>query len=180
LISASGSVLKRRIQIRADSFKGDRPDCPRGCQARLHRHGWYYRYKQPTGTDKFAVLRFLCPECGHTVSILLPNRLTYRPLEVKQLQAHFDGQAEVSSGLDPPPDAITAGCLQRAWNRFLTRVEVLKTAFGQMLPAVISTPPHLWQQLRQCVGTAEQMLAFLAQHGKRSLLGDYACLQPAP
>ena len=151
----------------------------------MHRHGSYARYRQPTGDEQFAVQRFLCRPCGHTVSVLPANRLTYRPLEVKQIQAHFDaqaedGQAEVSSGLDPPPDAITAGCLQRAWNRFLTRVEALKTAFGQMLPAVISTPQHLWQQLRQCVGTAEEMLRFLARHGKRSLLGDYACLKPAP
>ena len=146
----------------------------------MHRHGSYKRYEQPRGDEKFPMQRFLCRPCGHTVSVLPPNRLTYRPLEVKQLQTHFDGQAEVSSGLDPPPDAITAGCLQRAWNRFLTRVEVLKNAFGQILPAVISTPQHLWQQLRRCVGTAERMLQFLAQHGKRSLLGDYACLRPAP
>ena len=91
----------------------------------MHRHGSYERYEQPTGDKKFPVQRFLCRPCGHTVSVLPPNRLTYRPLEVKQLQTHFDGQAEVSSGLDPPPDAIRAGCLQRAWNRFLTRVETL-------------------------------------------------------
>jgi hypothetical protein len=146
----------------------------------MHRHGSYRRYQHPTGDKKFPMQRFLCPSCGHTVSVLPTNRLTYRPLEVRQLQAHFDAQAEGSSGLDPPPDAITAGCLQRAWNRFLTRVDVLKTALGQMLPAVISTPRHLWQQLRRCVGTAEVMLRFLARHGKRSLLGDYACLRPAP
>ena len=124
--------------------------------------------------------RFLCRPCGHTVSVLPANRVTYRPLEVKQIQAHFDGQAEVSSGLDPPPGLVMAGCLQRAWNRFVTRVETLKTAFGQILPALISTPQHLWQQLRRGVGTAEPMLQFLAQHGKRSLLGDYLCLKPAP
>jgi hypothetical protein len=146
----------------------------------MHRHGSYERYDEPKGTEKFRVQRFLCPPCGHTVSVLPPKRLTYRPLAVKQLQAHFDAQAEVSSRLDPPPDAVTAGCLQRAWNRFLTRVAVLKNAFGQMLPAVISSPSHLWQQLRQCVGTAEEILRFLAQHGKRSLLGDYVCLRPAP
>jgi hypothetical protein len=146
----------------------------------MHRHGSYMRYEQPTGDEKFPMQRFLCRPCGHTVSVLPSNRLTYRPLKVKQLQTHFDGQAEVSSGLDPPPDAITAGCLQRAWNRFLTRVKVLTTTFGQILPAVISTPQHLWQQLRRCVGTAEEMLRFLAQQGKRSLLGDYACLKPAP
>lgn len=146
----------------------------------MHRHGSYERYKQPKGGEKFPVERFLCPPCGHTVSVLPANRLTYRPLEVKQVQAHFDAQAKVSSGLDPPPEPIMAGCLQRAWDRFLTRVEVLKNAFGQILPAVISTPQRLWQQLRRCVGTAEAMLQFLAQHGKRSLLSDYLCLRPAP
>jgi len=30
------------------------------------------------------------------------------------------------------------------------------------------------------VGSAEEMLRFLARHCKRSLLGDYACLRPAP
>lgn len=145
----------------------------------MHRHGSYRRYLQPTGDKKFPMQRFLCPSCGHTVSVLPAHRLSYRPLEVRQLQAHFDAQAEASSGLDPPPDAITAGCLQRAWHRFLTRVEVLKNAFGQILPAVISTAQHLWQQVRRGVGTAERMLRFLAQHGKRSLLGDYACLRPA-
>jgi len=146
----------------------------------MHRHGSYARYRQPTGDEQFAVQRFLCRPCGHTVSVLPANRLTYRPLEVKQIQAHFDAQAEVSSGLDPPPGPVMAGCLQRAWNRFLTRVTVLANAFGQILPAVIRSPPHLWEQLRRTLGTAEEMLRFLARYGKRSLLGDYRCLQPAP
>ena len=124
--------------------------------------------------------RYLCPPCGHTVSVLPPNRLPYRPLEVERLQAHFDAQAEVSSGLDPPPEPIEAGCLQRAWKRFLTRVDPLKDAFGQMLPAALPSARQLWRQLRQGVGSAEQMLRFLALCCKRSLLGDYACLRPVP
>ena len=117
--------------------------------------------------------------CGHTVSVLPTNHLSYRPLEVDRLQTHFDGQAKVSCGLDPPPEPIEAGCLQRAWKRFLTRVEVLKNAFGQMLPAELNTAEQLWKELRRAVGSAEQMLRFLAQSGKRSLLGDYVCLLPA-
>ena len=123
--------------------------------------------------------RYLCPPCGHTVSVLPANRLTYRALEVERLQAHFDGQAKVSCGLDPPPEPIEAGCLQRAWNRFVTRVERLKNAFGQMLPAELHTAQQLWKELRRGVGSAEDMLRFLAHHCKRSLLGDYACLRPA-
>jgi hypothetical protein len=112
--------------------------------------------------------------------VLPPLRLTYRPLELERLQGFFDAQAKVSSGLDPPPGPVEAGCLQRAWNRFLTRVDVLKNAFGQLLPSELHTGQVLWLELRRGVGSAEQMLRFLAQSCKRSLLGDYACLRPAP
>ena len=132
----------------------------------------------PTGEEKFPVQRFLCPLCGKTVSVLPANRLTYRPLEVERLQEHFDAQAKVSCGLDPPPEPIEAGCLQRAWTRFLTRVESLTNAFGQILPAGLRPGSQLWKELRRGVGSAEQMLRFLAQVCKRSLLGDYACLRP--
>jgi hypothetical protein len=125
------------------------------------------------------VQRFLCVPCGHTVSILSGGRLTYRPLEVQRLQPYFDAQAKVSAGLDPPPEPIEAGCLQRAWNRFLTRVQSLKDTFGQMLPSALHTGQQLWKQLRCAVGTAEDILRFLAEQGKCSLLGDYACLRPA-
>ena len=124
--------------------------------------------------------RFLCVSCGHTVSVLPGARLTYRALEVGRLQGFFDAQTEVSCGLDPPPELLEAGCLQRAWNRFLTRVKVLKDTFGQILPAELHTARQLWKELRRSVGSAEDMLRFLARHGKRSLLGDYACLRPAP
>jgi len=124
--------------------------------------------------------RFLCPPCGHTVSVLPAHRLSYRPLEVERLEGAFDAQAEVGTGLDPPPEPIEAGCLQRAWNRFLTRVQVLPDALGQMLPAELPTAQQLWQALRRGVGSAEAILGFLARHCQRSLLGDYACLRPAP
>ena len=146
----------------------------------MHRHGSYGRYCQPTGGERFGVPRFLCVGCGHTVSVLPPGRLTYRPLEVERLQGFFDAQAGIRTGLDPPPGPVEAGCLQRAWNRFLTRAKVLTDSFGQMLPAELPTGPQLWQVLRRAVGAAEQMLRFLAQYCKRSLLGDYACLRPAP
>ena len=132
------------------------------------------------GRELFQIFRFLCPRCGHTVSVLPPLRLTYRPLELERLQGFFDAQAKVSSGLDPPPGPVEAGCLQRAWNRFLTRVDVLKNAFGQLLPSELHTGQVLWLELRRGVGSTEQMLRFLAQSCKRSLLGDYACLRPAP
>jgi hypothetical protein len=125
------------------------------------------------------VQRLVCVICGHTVSVLPSTRLTYRPLQAERLQGFFDAQAKVSCGLDPPPGLVEAGCLQRAWNRFLTRVKVLKDSFGQLLPSELYTAQQLWKELRHGVGSAESMLRFLARHCKRSLLGDYACLRPA-
>jgi hypothetical protein len=145
----------------------------------MHGHGWYWRFLASDKARSYQVHRFLCRLCGHTMSILPVLRLTYRPLDVERLQSYFDAQAKVSSGLDPPPEVIEAGCLQRAWKRFLTRVDVLKEAFGQMLPAELDDAEQLWKELRRTVGSAEKMLRFLAQNSKRSLLGDYACLRPA-
>jgi hypothetical protein len=130
----------------------------------MHRHGSYGRYQQPKGGEKFPMQRYLCLPCGHTVSVLPANRLPYRPLEVERLQGGFDAQAEVGTGLDPPPEPIEAGCLQRAWNRFLTRVQVLQDTFGQILPAELHTAQQLWKELRRGVGSAESMLRFLARH----------------
>jgi hypothetical protein len=126
------------------------------------------------------VQRFLCVICGHTVSVLPAMRLTYRPLEVERLEGFFDTQAGIRCGLDPPPGAIEADCLQRAWDRLLTRVKRLRDSFGQLLPSELHTAQQLWTELRRGVGSAEQMLRFLARCCKRSLLGDYACLRPAP
>lgn len=93
--------------------------------------------------------RYLCPPCGHTVSVRPAHRLPYRPLEVERLQGAFD----------PPPEPIEAGCLQRAWNRFLTRVKVLPDAFGQILPAELHIPSNFgkrcgvpWVRRRTCCG----------------------------
>jgi hypothetical protein len=146
----------------------------------LHRHGSYQRNAKPKGTEKLIIQIYLCVRCRHTVSVLPVNRLSYRPIELDRLQSHFDHQAEGSCGLDPPPEAIEAGCLQRAWKRFLTRVDCLKEAFGQILSAELHSSEQLWKELRRAMGSAEAMLRFLAQSCKRSLLGDYACLRPAP
>ena len=146
----------------------------------MHGHGWYWRFlAHGKGDIKFRVHRFLCPQCGHTVSVLPVARLTYRSVEVDRLQAYFDDQAKVSCGLDPPPGTIEAGCLQRAWERFLTRVDRLKDAFGQMLPAELEGAEQLWKELRRTVGSAEDILRFLARNCHGSLLGDYFCLRPA-
>jgi hypothetical protein len=165
------------IQVRAESFIGERPCCARGCQSRLHRHGCYYRYATPSGGERLAVQRYWCPDCGLTTSVLAVEQLPYRPLEGSRVQTFFDAQAGIGSGPDPPPGVLEAGCLRRAWTRFQTRVSTLQEAFGLLIPSVISGAAQLWEQMRLAKETLAAILGFLAQSRNISLLGDYRCLR---
>ena len=165
------------IQIRDDSFHGDRPPCPRGCRGKPHRHGFYLRYAAPRGGERVAVARFLCRPCGLTISVLCAGRLPYRSLPGQRLQAHADRQAGVGQGPDPPPGELEAGCLRRAWTRLRARVEVLKNAFGPLVSSAVRSVEALWLGMRHAKGTLEPILGFLATTHKISLLGDYRCLR---
>ncbi len=121
--------------------------------------------------------RYWCPNCGLTISVLPADRLPYRPLEGTRLEAHFNKQAEIGSGLDPPPALLEAGCLRRAWTRFQTRVSVLEKAFGLLIASITDSAAALWKQMRLAKATLQGILQYLAQSHKRSLLGDYQCLR---
>lgn len=168
------------IQIRDDSFTTDRPDCPRGCPDKIHRHGSYTRYAAPSGEDRFTVCRFLCRPCGLTISVLPASRLPYRAITAERLQAHADRQAEVGPGPDPPPDELEAGCLRRAWTCLRTRVEVLKNAFGPLVSVSIGSVEALWLGMRRAKATLPGILCFLATTHKISVLGNYRCLRLSP
>lgn len=173
----TGSCFDPGIQIREDSFTGDRPNCPRKCSGSLHRHGCYHRYRQPEGNERIAVQRYWCPVCEITVSVLPADRLPYRPLELPRVEAFFNAQAKVGSSPDPPPGQLEAGCLRRAWTRFQTRVSALKEAFGLLIPSAICGAAQLWKALRLAKGSLESILGFLAQTRNTSLLGHYWCLR---
>ena len=158
-------------------FKGDRPACPQACPGRVHRHGSYRRFAQASGAATFGVQRFLCPQCGITLSVLPENRLPYRPLEATRLEASFNEVAEAGSGPDPPPNQLEAGCLRRAWRRFQTRVPKLQEAFGLLIDSASLRAGHLWKQMRQAKRDLRGILLYLARHHKSSLLGDYRCLR---
>jgi hypothetical protein len=143
----------------------------------VHRHGSYERYARPEGRECFAVQRYWCPQCELTLSVLPVERLPYRSLEAKRVEAFFNVQAEFGSGPDPPPGQLEAGCLRRAWTRFQTRVSTLKEAFGLLLASAMSGAADLWKQMRLAKPSLVKILGFLAPSGK-SLLGDYRCLRP--
>lgn len=121
--------------------------------------------------------RYLCPDCGLTISVLPVERLPYRPVVGPRVEAFFNAQAGIGSGLDPPPGELEAGCLRRAWTRFQTRVSTLKEAFGLLIASVTSGAADLWKQMRLAKETLAGILGFLAQTRKVSLLGDYCCLR---
>lgn len=175
-----GSVVFSAIQLRENTFTGERPSCPNLCSRRLHRHGCYERFKHPSGAVRRSIWRFYCPCCGRTVSVLPEQALPYRPLEVDRLQAHFDQKAEAGTGPDPPPSITEAGCLERAWSRFASRSTTLRHVFGQLVPATIAGAGHLWREMRRTQASLVKILHLLAETRNISLLGDYACLKALP
>ena len=149
----------------------------------MHKHGCYERYADPAGAkeeeEKERIQRYLCAPCGLTFSVLPPHRLPYRPIRAERLQGDFDQRAGIQTrGLDPPPRAAEAGCLQRAWSALTTRVKTLQGAFGQLVCSTVAEVTSFWASLRQSFDSVSKMLGFLSEHHRISLLGHYRCLQP--
>jgi hypothetical protein len=100
-------------------------------------------------------------------------------VRAERLQAEFDKRAGIQTqGLDPPPRAVEADCLQRAWSVLTKRLATLQDAFGQLVSSEISEVASLWANLRQSFDSVPRMLCFLSEHHRISLLGNYRCLQP--
>jgi hypothetical protein len=151
----------------------------------VHRHGSYERFADPRGAkaeeEEESIQRYLCQPCGLTLSVLPSHRLPYRPIRAERLQGDFDQRAGIQTqGLDPPPRALEAGCLKRAWSALTARVATLKEAFGQLIEGPFSDGPSFWVNLRQSFDSVSKMLCFLSEHHRISLLGNYRCLRPPP
>jgi hypothetical protein len=149
----------------------------------VHKHGCYERYADPAGAkeeeQRERIQRYLCAPCGLSFSVLPAHRLPYRPVRAERLQGDFDQRAGIQTqGLDPPPRAVEAGCLQRAWSALTTRVSALKAAFGQLISNTVSEVAPFWVSLRQSFDSVSKMLCFLSRHHQISLLRHYRCLRP--
>lgn len=167
--------LTARMQVRQSSVRGDRPECPIDPAHRVHSNGTYERYAKADGTEKEKVPRWLCTAGCGTISVLPDTMLPYRPVAVGLLNEWFDA---VFMGRAPP--AVTEnekGCLKRALTRFLQRIPSLTEVLGQMVETLSPTATQLWVRLRK-LGELSDILLFLAESFKTSLLGNYRCLQP--
>jgi hypothetical protein len=168
------------MQIRASSFKGDRPACPVNPDHTVHRHGHYGRFENCDDDHEKQqgdIYRFLCLPCGHTISVLPERFLPYRAVSVPLVQKHFDAQALPGQSKEPPATEKEKGCLKRAWARFKQRVGPLSATLGQMIDPVKPTAAQLWNQLRR-QSNLETILRQLATPFNTSLLHDYFCLRP--
>ncbi len=163
------------MQVRQSSVRGNRPECPIESSHRVHVHGDYKRYAKADGDEKEKVPRWLCVVCGGTISVLPDTMVPYRPVGTDLIEQWFDG-----SFMGRAPPKVTEnekGCLKRAVTRFLQRIPSLAEVFGQMIDVINPSAAELWSRLRQS-DNLQDILRFLAEDFKTSLLGNYRCLQP--
>ena len=177
LLWPSGFRLAWAMQIRASSFKGDRPLCPLDPNHPVHVHGSYDRYANCDDGAREDIPRYLCVPCGRTISVLPDHVLPYRAVGVPLVQQHFDAQANPGQAPEPAATQKEKGCLKRAWAHFKQRVAPLSATLGQMIRPVKPTAAQLWKQLRRKSNLAV-ILRELAQPFNTSLLHDYLCLAP--
>jgi hypothetical protein len=179
------------VQIFATALRGaKRPHPPSDCQRcggeqKLHAHGSYERFAEPSGQTRIRVQRFVCPRCRRTFGLIPAGMFPYRSLGVEQFEAWMDatscrsedpGQAEGSRA--PPGPVAEQGCMLRARQRLRQRIPVLCGLLGQLMPRAAEVDlSSFWQALRNIAPLA-MMLVHLAEKFKTSLLGDYLSLRP--
>ncbi len=163
------------MQVRQSSVHGDRPECPIDPAHRVHSHGDYKRYAKADGDEKEKVPRWFCTVGCGTISVLPDTRLAYRPVGTDLLENWFD--AAFMGRAPPKVTENEKGCLKRALTRFLQRIPSLTEVLGQMVKIPSPTATQLWVRLRE-LGKLREILRFLAEKFKTSLLGHYQCLRP--
>lgn len=173
--------LDERMQLRRWSLGGaDRPQC--GCAGRVregrmkvHRNGGYSRYRHVQGDQRVFVEQFLCVVCRQTFTVLPDDMLPYRPIEAGKVEAWLDAEHGLSDE-GPQVTEKEKECLRRAACRYAERTPSLIQVLGQMIRCIGPSARRLWEQLRGFGGLPE-ILRFLAERFKTSLLGDYRCLR---
>jgi hypothetical protein len=163
------------MQLRQSSVGGGRPKCPVDPAHRVHSHGGYKRHSKADGEEKERVPRWFCTVGCGTISVLPDTLLPYRPVGTDLLEKWFD--AEYMGRGPPVATENERGCLKRALTRFLQRIPSLTEVLGQMIRVASPSATQLWGQLRK-LGKLGDILHFLAEKFKTSLLGDYRCLHP--
>lgn len=152
--------------------------CP-NCESltTLHRHGTYSRWFITTLAAflYLTIARFLCPECGITISYLPDFCLSYRPLGPDPLTAFLDG----------PPARARADV-----RRFASHLKAYAVALLDFAPVLIRTvgsglglappvhPREVWPWLKEAGDSLAAVTRQLVGTFRVGLFRRYQCHQP--
>jgi transposase-like protein len=149
--------------------------CPR-CEAvgTLHHHGTYAR-GITTALGRIVVIliaRFLCPQCGRTVSYLPDFALSYRLVQTATFEAFLNGEWARR-------DVQTWTTLLQNYRRRMrgyaaTVRRVVGACFGRAPPAA-----DLWSWLKEACGSVTAATRRLVADFRITLFHRYQCHQPA-
>ena len=175
------------MQIFESSLNGaDRPCAPKDCARcagcrKLWRHGTFSRLRGTQAKDAQQVdcQRYICPQCGHTWSVIPPDMLLSRSIEVSRFEELMDESLGLASGDARPPPAtvLEEGRIRRACKTLSERLPFLCGLLGQEMPWEASADLcGFWRALRK-LGSTQEILARLARDFKTSLLRCYCSLR---
>ena len=125
-------------------------------------------------------MRFVCPRCRKTFSVIPEGHLPYRSLPVATLESALDGISDTAGGdgRSPPASETENGCIRRALERLSERMGLLCGLLGQQMPLLAGNGiADFWRALRK-LGPTQAILVRLARDFKTSLLGCYLSLRP--
>jgi hypothetical protein len=145
----------------------------------LQKHGSYIRYRGPEGARHVKVIRYICPRCRRTWSVIPAGMMPYRSLEVARFEELTDERLELAGGDARPPPATEKeeGCIRRACKVLSKRIPFLCGLFGQQMPLLEGKDIcGFWRAVRKLSST-EEILVRLARDFKTSLLGCYKSLR---
>lgn len=163
------------MQFRRSQLQGDRPVCPTDSTHIVHGNGSYTRRKNPDGDEEIRVPCWNCTQCSNSFSVLPDDMVPYRPISTSLLESVLECTL---NGRDPPERTEKEkGCLNRATQSFIINIPFLTNKLGQMIKVIRPSATELWQELRR-LGDMKQILGYLAEHFKTSLLKNYRCLHP--
>ena len=164
------------MQIREDSFKGDRPPCPKrgpNCKNKPHCNGHYLRYANPDESQpSLKIFCFWCVPCRVSISVIPVNHLPYWSIEVDPLAQYFDLQpsGDIDS-LDFSQNTLLRA--KGAWKRFCSRSSRFVQILGQLIAPLTPSIPDIWMSIGRLEKSFSALLNRLAYDYRISLLGDY-------
>jgi len=153
------------------------PECPHcGAPKKLWGHCYYQRSLTSLKAEVLRpwIRRFICRECGRTVSILPSFAQPYRLVQNATVEKYFRGPPY-------PVDVLRWQThLRRYWLKFLLWIPAIDSVLGCTLGR---SPPHdaggeWWQTIAAAYGEVDVCTMRFVSIFQITLFGRYRCHQP--